>query len=140
MMPPKLVVLSSQQVGDGSVIQGRVDMQGKPVLAFLVQPNYESVVWLLPEGEMARTHEHTLGALNLILMAALSGPVDGATPAGPQSEEEFRLVQEAWRLGLSHGWTAAMNPDKQSASDRFGYLWHLVWPAQTHLEPPMGRA
>lgn len=131
----KLVVLGRQEVDGGAVIQGKVCHDGKDVLAFLAQPNLETVTWLLPEGEAIAGEERLRMALHVVLLAGLAS-VEAQDPellANPQVP--FPDVQEAWRLGLAHGWATAVGPAEQAAI-QYDWLSGLIWPNQRALPVP----
>lgn len=126
-----LEVLDARDTDAGSVVQGRVLVDGETALAFLLQPDLEAAFWAFPDGDLVSTPDQLRLALNLVVRALLSLDLGASkdTKVGP---DEFVLVQDAWRRGLTHGWGAGARQDRL----QFEHLWKLVWPEQRSLRDP----
>lgn len=126
-------VLEVIPTGQQDVYQGVVKLEGSPIYAFLIQPEFEPVVWVMGAGDVVRGEEHLRRALSAILTAAMV-PVEGlgeataaagvtVAPSGDvvtrqQMNEE---ATRAWRAGLK----AAASTQ---STNQYNFLQSLHWP------------
>ncbi len=131
-MVARIKVLTSSQTPEGAVVQGFIEVGNVTAAAFFIQPGYETAVWSLPDGELISNSEGLRGVLHLALTAAI-GSVSNLAEVSKDEGSVLELIQQAWRLGLSHGYACRDIVDPEVAASTWEWLHTMVWPSQTQI-------